>query len=1085
MRWLFLVAYTCSGLAGLVYEVTWTRLLTLQLGHTTAAASTVVGAFLLGLALGAGAGGRWAQSLTRGQALRAYAALELAAALAAFALPWQIAALTPVFRWAYQDGVGGALFPFVRVLSCLPMVMLPAAALGATFPLAIRWFAGDADGHARHSAMLYATNTAGAAVGAVLAGFVLIPNVGVTMSTGIGMAASAVSALAARFIAATADAGRAGPDARVAGRHRARVADRDQVPIRRRAAAPRGEPTAAGPDATDAAEPAPDRLWLAAAVLGLSGFAALLHEIAWTRILALVLGPTTYAFAATLAAVITGVAAGSWLGTWIVGRATRPATWLAVTLAAAAITASYTYALAGREVPLLVAQQLATMPPGADDWIRRGAWLTAALILPTTLGLGAAFPLALAMAGATAADVTGRVSMIYAVNTVGSVSGSLAAGFVMIPRFGLQTTLQVVSGCLVAAALAVVARGGLSRAGQLAGAAASAVALVALVASPPWDRELLASGAYLYAPFVPKDLDVEALLKAGTLRYYQEGAAATVSVKTLTGTTTLTVDGKTDASNRGDMLTQKLVAHLPLLLHDDPREVAVVGLGSGVTVGAALTHPVSRVDVLELSPEVVEASAFFLAENRHALADPRTRLIVGDGRSHLHLSRRRYDVIISEPSNPWIAGVAALFTQEFFTEARARLAPGGVFCQWANAYNIGDGDLRSIAATFTGVFPDATAWLIGEHDVLFIGTVPPLGEARNGGVSARLDAVARHWTRPGVAEDLQRVGAFEAFSVLSLFVAGPAELARYASGAPVLTDDRMTLEFSAPREIHRRSGGENGAALRALRAPGTGPPALVRAEADATAGGAAWRRRAVMLARSDVHSLAYDDFVRALRLDPDDAVALDGFVRSAVLLTRSADALSWVKTLGGDRTPSVARTVAGSKLLAASGARDDALALARAAAAATPPPPEALEQVAALLADAGDSTALDAAVAALRQAYPDRAATAFYEAVSAILKNDAGTALIHANRAIALDASYAPVYDLAGAAHTKLGQPELARAMFERSLVFDAHDSTAYTNLGLLALADGRRPDARRLFAEALWLDPASATAREGLARTR
>ena len=174
--------------------------------------------------------------------------------------------------------------------------------------------------------------------------------------------------------------------------------------------------------------------------------------------------------------------------------------------------------------------------------------------------------------------------------------------------------------------------------------------------------------------------------------------------------------------------------------------------------------------MLEISPEVVEASAYFARENRGALADPRTQLIVGDGRSHLLLTRRRYDVIISEPSNPWIAGVAALFTQEFFAEARDRLAPGGVICQWANAYNIGAADLRSIVATFSGVFPDATAWLVGEHDVLFVGTAPGVDSAATRGVPARLDAIARHWTRAGVADDLRRVAAAEPFSVLSLYV---------------------------------------------------------------------------------------------------------------------------------------------------------------------------------------------------------------------------------------------------------------------------------------------------------------------------
>ena len=1069
MCWLFLAAYTCSGLAGLVYEVTWMRLLTLHLGHTTAAASTVVGAFLLGLALGAAAGGRWAQTLTRVQALRAYAALEIAVAAAAFVLPWQIDALTPLFRWAYHDGAGGTLFAVVRVVACLPMVMMPAVALGATYPLAVRWFASHSRAHTRRSAMLYATNTAGAAAGAVLAGFVLIPTLGVTASTRIGMAASAVSALLALLIVAMGDDAR--DDA---------PAPRPRVTRRSRASSDRATATA-GRTVTPPPIPAPDRLWLAVSVLGLSGFAGLVHEIAWTRILALTLGPTTYAFAATLAAVISGAAIGSWLGTWIVGRASKPATWLAVSLAAAAIAASYTYSLAGRDLPFFVAQQLAAGSAGADDWIARGAWLTAALILPTAIGLGASFPLALAVAGSTATAVSGRAGLIYAVNTVGAVSGALAAGFWLIPRVGLQVTLQLVSGCLVAAALVVVARAGLTRAGQLAGTAAAATALVALGLSPPWDRELLASGAYLYAPFVPKDLDLDALLKAGTLRYYREGAAATVSVKTLTGTTTLTVDGKTDASNRGDMLTQSLVAHLPLLLHDAPREVAIVGLGSGVTVGAALTHPITRVDVLELSPEVVEASAYFARENRGALADPRTHLIIGDGRSHLHLTRRRYDVIISEPSNPWIAGVAALFTQEFFADARDRLTPGGVFCQWANAYNIGAADLQSIAATFSGVFPDATAWLFGEHDVLFVGTAPGVDAASTRGVPARLEAIARHWARTGVADDLRGVAVVEPFSLLSLYVAGPAELARYTADAPLLTDDRMTLEFTAPREIHRRSGGENGAALRALLAPAARPPVLAAAETAADA--ATWRQRGAMLAAADVHTRAYDDFVRALGIDPDDAGALEGLVRSATLLKRGADALAALPSLPSERPASIAGAVARSKLLAASGDPAGALALARAAAAARPPPAAAFEQVAALVAESGDAAALEAAVEALQAAHPGRAATAFYAAVSAFLKDDPQGALTQAERAIALDPAYAQVYDLAGAALTKLGDAARARTMFERSLTFDAHDSTAYTNLGLLALAEGDLTGARRLFAEALWLDPESATARHGLAR--
>ena len=205
--WLFLAAYTCSGIAGLVYEVTWTRQLTLHLGHTTAAASAVVGAFLLGLAVGAAIIGSLATRLSRSQALYGYAALELGVAACALALPWELAALTPVLRWAYQDGAPGSWFPLVRVLSCLPMVLVPAIALGATFPLAVRWFAADSDAPARRTAVLYATNTAGAAVGALVAGFVLIPALGLRGTTAVGVAASALSALVVARSRALGDRG--------------------------------------------------------------------------------------------------------------------------------------------------------------------------------------------------------------------------------------------------------------------------------------------------------------------------------------------------------------------------------------------------------------------------------------------------------------------------------------------------------------------------------------------------------------------------------------------------------------------------------------------------------------------------------------------------------------------------------------------------------------------------------------------------------------------------------------------------------------------------------------------------------------
>ena len=1029
---LFLIAYLCSGLAGLVYEVTWTRLLTLSIGHTTAAASAVVAAFLGGLAIGAAAGGRLASTRSPRRCLQIYVGLEIAVALLALLLPFELRWFAPVLRWAYQDGAGGALFPLIRIASCIVMVMLPAIALGATFPMAIRWFARGSSEPARQSSALYFVNTIGAAVGAMLAGFVLIPAIGMSGTIYVAIGGTTIAALCVSVLLLIDKHDSAAPV---------------DVPTRKAAAS---QQPVVSP-------------WLVIVILGASGFAALVHEIAWTRILSLILGPTTYAFAATLAAVIAGVALGAGVGTWLVStRAPKAAGMLAFTLSLAAITASWTYAAAGARIPMMVARHVADSAD-FDQLLLRGVLLTMALILPTSACLGAAFPLVLALADDRVHSASGRFGIVYAINTLGSVAGSLAAGFLFIPALGIQPTLWIVSGSLIACTLALIASGALTATSRMVGFATAAISVLLVVTSPPWDRELLASGVYMYAPYVPKDLDLETQLKAGELLFYEEGAAATVSVKKLTGTTTLAVDGKTDASNRGDMLTQKLIAHLPLLLHPNPKDVFIIGLGSGMTAGAALTHPIDRADVIEISPEVVKASDYFRSENRNALADPRLNLIVGDGRSHLALSQRKYDVIVSEPSNPWIAGVSSLFTREFFVSARERLAPGGIICQWANAYNISQPDLKSIIATFASVFPNGTVWLVGGDDVLLVGGLEP--------IEADLTRVDERMKRPDVAADLAGIGVLDSFSILSLKVADANDLAGFTSGSPIFTDDRMTLEFTAPRELHNRRAGENGAALRKL----------VAVKVEEYPGLAAlWRNRGAMLARADHHGLAIDDYLAALSFDPDDAAALDGVVKSALITRKAAEVLTRIEARPAT---SAQRLVARSKLLAADGRRDEAIATAQQAAAVAPA--IGLEQLASLYADSGDTVRLDATVAELLKLAPGQAVIEYFHAVASFLHGDANGAVESARRAIELDPNYPPTYDLIGAAYTKLAQLDAAREAFKKSLAFDAHDSTAYENLGVLELNAGNRALAARYFAEALWLVPDSPTARQGLSVAR
>ena len=1055
-RWLFLFAYACSGVASLMYEVAWTRLLTLSMGHGLAGASTVVAAFMGGLAAGSFLAGRVAPRLTPAGALYAYVALELTVAAIAIVVPYELSALTPLLVWSYRNGAGGFLFSSIRLASCLTLMFAPALALGATFPIAARWFVRSGEA-GRGGGALYSANTVGAAAGALAAGFVLIPAIGVRATTFVGMAAGGVAASAALAVL----------------RHEDQVGrpfqGRQRGPER-----PAPQPPRKSTRNTRDLDPVRPPAWLAAAALGISGFAALLYEIAWTRALALVVGPTTYAFSATVAAIVAGTAIGSALGATFAARIRRPAVALSIVLAIASMATIWGGALIGGYVPRQIARSLAESS-AFNKSLPEHTLLAAALLLPAAVCLGAAFPLAFQMAGGSDALSAQSISIVYAVNTVAAVGGSLAAGFMAIPAIGLRHTFRAAALLLVVAAGAVVLWGRFAGRARAAGFALVAIALALILRMPSWDRELVASGVYKYAPYVDRDLDLESALKSGTLVYYRDGAVSTVSLKRLTGTLSMSVDGKIDASNGGDMLTQKMLAHLPLLLHANPRDVCIIGLGSGVTLGAALTHPISRAEVIEISPEVVEASRYFAADNHRALDDPRALTIVGDGRSHLLLSSRQYDVIISEPSNPWMAGVAALFTREFFAAVRRRLAPGGIVCQWAHTYDISEADFRSILATFAAVFPNRTAWLVGDSDVLLVASTSPIDDL--------LPNIARGWQRPGVAGDLRAQSVLEPFEILSLFAGGPADLSRFAAGAVVQTDDRMALEFSGPRAVANRTSRDNASALRQAVDEKAAPAAIRRAREAATA--SEWRNRGAMLLAANDYENAFDAYLTSLGRDATDAASLDGFVRTSIAADAGARALTLLESWAAAHPRDASIRIAMSRLMAARGAADRAIEIAADACRVAPGDASALEQLASILADVGDVERLEPVVAELRQAAPHRAATEYYAGAARYLRHDLPAALGLVRHATTIDPGYAAAHNLTGAIEATLGRTVDARRALETALRLDPRDAATYVNLGLLEMSADNRAAAAAYFAEALSLDPKSTAARAGFAQAR
>ena len=1074
-RHVFLLIYCVSGAAALVYEVVWSRLLVLHMGNTVAAIGTVLAAFMGGLAAGTALAGRFAFRLPRRQALRLYALLEFAIAACALLVPVALTGLQPMLAAAYADGEGGTWFGLIRLLSSAMVLLAPTAAMGATFPLAVRWFAGRAEDAGTETGALYALNTLGAALGAGLTGFVLLPWLGLRGATLVGVAVNVAAGAGAlgltrhtpeprRTLPATASTvpPTSGPQG---GRRRQR----------RRAKAGDG-PTRAGSGAVarrrDDPAPLVGRTWLAASALGLSGFVALTWQVAWTRILALVIGPTTYAFSTMLATFIGGLACGAAAGARLARWSRHRIVCLGLMLILAALGA---FGALWLIVPLSLTMARAVAEPDVLFGSVMGVqvMLAAGLLLPMTIALGAAFPLAVAVAARREETVSLDAGIVYAVNTLGAIAGALLGSFVLIPVLGLQQTV------LAAGALGIVGGGLLlltAEVGWRAGFAVTAVALIGLgagAALPDWNRSLISSGTYWNVPNVATQ-DLRAALEAGEVLYYEEGAAGTVSVRRTAGSLALAIDGKVDASNAADMLTQSLLAHLPLLLHPDPQDVGIIGLGSGVTLGAALRHPIRRADMLEISPQVVEASAWFEAENGAALDDPRTRLILADGRSHLLLSSQSYDVIVSEPSNPWMAGVATLFAREFFQAARDRLKPRGILCQWAHTYGIGDEDLRSITGTFLSVFPDGAMWLVGDGDVLLIGSVDPL--------EPRLREIATAWERPGVAAALGAVGVRDAFSVLSLFVGSGTALQHYSARAPLQTDDRNSLEFSAPRGLYEasRSTNENASNLRALSNQFAPPPAIRSATESATA--REWRNRGLMQLNAAAYATAYDDLARAVRLAPSDREALTGLVDAAGRSGREQDATRLFEQLASQHPANAWLRLELSRLLALQGAFDDAVAAAREALSLEPSSPAAREQLASLFVDLGDAASLDPIVRLMERVDPGSSETLYHAAALEFLHQRYTEAAGLGERVVAADPNHARTHNLLGAAYATLGQMDEARRSFRASVRANPRDAVTHVNLGLLELQAADWAAAGGHFAEALTLDAGSTAALTGLA---
>ncbi|NOY24500.1 MAG: hypothetical protein GXP62_01370 [Oligoflexia bacterium] len=561
-----------------------------------------------------------------------------------------------------------------------------------------------------------------------------------------------------------------------------------------------------------------------AAVASLAGLAGLIYEVAWFRVLGLNLGGSAYSFTIMLLAFLIGIAGGGWWGGGIADRVharfgvSGVLRSLAVIEAGVAVLAWAAMYLYG-ELPFAFTWVYAQVEPNLG-WLWPGQLLMAlAIMLPPALLMGAAFPF-LVRAAATDGrhGLGGPVGALYGWNTVGGIVGAGVGSLIMLPMLSVTTTVLVaISLNLAAAVLVLVTVEQRLRHRKLAIgwilAGAWAVGLVAWK-PPPWNKLLMTAGMYKYASDLT-DRSRQGVLNFAVLPYdllfYDEGLSSVVTVarSRKKGNMWLANNGKIDASSGIDMPTQVLCAQLPFAFRPDARDVVVIGLASGITAGAVTLHPgLRRIDIVELEPAVVKASHFFDALNHHPLEDPRTHLYANDGRNHINLAADgTYDVVVSEPSNPWLSGVSNLFTQEFLEQGKRKLKPGGVWSQWVQMYGMDEDDLRSLVGTFAQVYPYIRLFsTIDDADLVLIGSESPLSVDEAD--LARLFQIS-----PAINRELQTIGIFDATDLLTRYQKDRQGVLAFVGDVPVNTDDNMRIEYSAPLHLHEDTADANFQAL--------------------------------------------------------------------------------------------------------------------------------------------------------------------------------------------------------------------------------------------------------------------------------
>ena len=804
---LILACFLISGLTGLIYEVLWTRMVVGIIGTSPFSVTIVLTIFMGGLGFGSWLAGRTIGRIKKPEMLiRIYGFLELSAGVYCLLLPLLLKAFEPIFAVLYNRMFDHFLvYNLLTFAGCAVILIFPVACMGATLPVLCRFFINSLSKVGTHVGRLYGLNTIGAAVGSFLCGFWLINAFGVwgviliaiSLNLIIGTVCIVVSFMMAGKISLPEDDNES---ARTYNAPRT-VKSTNKTAKRKK-------------EKLDSFLPADIGIFtmrLVLAVFAISGFCSMAYQVLWTKLLGLIVGPTTYSFTMVLVVFITGLALGSLAWGWMGDRVRNPVALLAVTQIAAALAALLFSQVVGNSQIFFAKLIFESQDNFLELHLLKGLLLFG-FMFPTTFFMGAAFPLAGRVYTRSVAGAGKSIGYAYAINSIGAVIGAFSAGFILVPFLGKENGIRLVVCIQLVAALFVIINGmrmwKIPPIHKVAVMGTGVCGIALMFFFPSWDRVMLSIGKYhrfdhaeirqigwFDALFSWEKHFPE--LRTEKLLFYGDGIGGFTTVLESVGLMgdvnyNLCNSGKPDASSTRDMDTQTLLAHFAMLFHPNPENALVIGMGSGITAGEILHYPVKRLDVVEINEQVVEASRFFKTENNNVLENPRTRLIIQDARAHLALTTAQYDLITSEPSNPWMAGIAALYTRDFFEIAAARLNPGGFFVQWIPAYQMDWESFTLIGRTFASVFPNSLVVSTNParpSSFLFIGG--------NGHVNLDADVAAQNlqYARKSSNVVLLNPGVFYNLIVSS-------NLGAIFRDGPINTDNQPLLEYRAPRLMH-------------------------------------------------------------------------------------------------------------------------------------------------------------------------------------------------------------------------------------------------------------------------------------------